>query len=84
MVFFGNISYIRRGGGLKCEILVAIVFGLENPSFWPKVTFEFLNVPRGEGGGSTGLGNIPKKYNFLMPSLRPRFDSWAQVFIWFK
>ena len=27
---------------------MAILFGLENPTFfWPKVTFEFLNVPRG-------------------------------------
>ena len=27
------------------------------------MTFGFLNVPRG-GGGPTGLGNIPKKYQF--------------------
>ena len=34
-----------------CEILVAIVFGLENPTFfWPKVTLEFLNIARGEVG----------------------------------
>ena len=30
---------------------MAIVFGLENLTFWPKVTF--------------GLGNIPKKYQFF-------------------
>ena len=32
------------------ELLVAIVFGLENPTFWSKVTSLFLNVPRGGGG----------------------------------
>ena len=32
-------------------ILVTIVIGLENMIFfWPKVTFLFLNIPRGEGG----------------------------------
>ena len=31
-----------------CEILVANVFGLENPTFWPKVTFLFL-LRVGEG-----------------------------------
>ena len=32
---------------------------------WPKFTFLFLNVPR--RGGSTGLGNIPKK-KLVLPS----------------
>ena len=37
-----------------------LFLAFKNPTFfWPKVTFEFLNVLR--GGGSTGLGNIPKK-----------------------
>ena len=44
---------------------MAIVFGLENPTFWPKFTYLFLNAQRG-GLGSTGLGNIPKKL-FLLP-----------------
>ena len=48
---------------MLCEILVAIVFGLD--IFWPKVTFLLLNVPR-VGGGSTGLGIIPKKYQFFL------------------
>ena len=48
---------------------MTIAFGFENSTFfWPKVTFLFLNSPRGVGG-STGLGNIPKKNNFLSASL---------------
>ena len=45
-------------------ILVTIVIGLENMIFfWPKVTFLFLNIPRGREGGSTSLGNyIPQKF----------------------
>ena len=40
-----------------------LFLALKTRPFGPKVTFLFLNVPR--GGGSTGLGNIPKKYHFL-------------------
>ena len=45
------LEYFLNQGGMKTRL------------FWPKVTFEFLNVPR--GGGSAGLGNIPKKYQFF-------------------
>ena len=37
-----------------------LFLALKTRLFWPIVTFLFLNVPR-RGGGSTGLGNIPKK-----------------------
>ena len=50
----------------KCEIIVAIVFGLKTRLLWPKVTSLFLNIPR---GGSTGLGIIPKEYHFFTVSL---------------
>ena len=43
---------------------MAIVLALKNRLFWPKVIFLFLNVPRGRG--STGLGNIPKNYQFFL------------------
>ena len=47
-----------------------MAIGLENPTFfWPKVTFLFLNVPKGGGGGSTSLGIIPKKNSFFTASL---------------
>ena len=37
-----------------------------------KFTFLFLKVPmgRGEGGGSTDLGNIPKINNFFLNAIR--------------
>ena len=41
---------------------MVFVFGLDNLSFWPKVTFLLLNVPR-----STGVGIIPIKKNSLLP-----------------
>ena len=34
---------------------------------WTKVTFGFLNVPR--GAGVTDLGNCPKSYQFLAPQV---------------
>ena len=40
-----------------------MAFGLQIQLFWPKVKFLFLNVPT--GGGSTGLGIIPKKKQFF-------------------
>ena len=64
MVFFRNISNIR---GAICEILVAIVFGLENPSFLAK---SHIFIPKStEGRGSTDLGIIPKNTIFLLLSL---------------
>ena len=39
----------RDSGIVKLYVKLAIDFGLENPTFWPKVTFEFLNVPGGGG-----------------------------------
>ena len=53
--FLKNISEIRGEGSeipkLYVKFFVVIVFGLENLTFfWPKVTFEFLNV---HGGGGT-------------------------------
>ena len=58
---------------------MAIVFGhkihISIPKFdqnslfysyiWPEFTILFLNVPKGEGG-STGLGNIPKKKTIFL------------------
>ena len=42
---------------------MAIVFGFENPTFLAKI---HIFIPKcTEGGGSTGLENIPKKYQFL-------------------
>ena len=59
------VTNIRYGYSLTlCNILVAIVLALKTRLFWPKVTFLFLNVPRGRG--STGLGNIPKNYQFFL------------------
>ena len=48
---------------------MAIVFGLENPTFLAKSD---ILIPKCAKGGSTGLGIIPKKYHFfwLLPLLR--------------
>ena len=52
-------------GKLYVKYWWALFFCLENPIlFWLKVKFLFINVPRG-GGDSTGLGIIPKRYQFL-------------------
>ena len=41
----------------SCEILVAIVFGLENLTLLAKSDISIPKCTEG-GGGSTGLGNI--------------------------
>ena len=43
---------------------MAIVFGLENPTCFAKSDFCIPECTEG-GGGSTGLGNIPKKYHIF-------------------
>ena len=55
-----------RGSGitnLYVKFWWLLFLALKTRLFWPKVTFGFLNVPR--GGGSTGLGNFPKFYQFF-------------------
>ena len=71
MGIFRGVFFLKKGGGLGysitlCEILVAIVFCLENSIsfaksdiFLPKCTKEGR-----WGEGPTGLGNIPKKLVF--------------------
>ena len=58
-----------------CEILVAIAFGNENHIFFLlNLAKIHIFVPKcTEGGGSTGIGNIPKKNKtmfLLLPSHR--------------
>ena len=54
-----------KGGEVPgSPISVATVFGLENPAFWPEVTFDSYMYQGGGRGGSTGLGNIPTKTIF--------------------
>ena len=48
-----------------CEISVAIVFGLENPTFLAKSDFGFPKCTEGAGGGRPE----PEKYQFLTPSI---------------
>ena len=45
---------------------------------WTKVTFGFLNVPRG-GGGVNGLGPFPKFYHFLVASLIHHIPTTGKV-----
>ena len=53
----------RMHSHIGCIALVAIVFGLETQTFLAK---SHIFIPSGLGvGGSTGLGIIPKKYQFF-------------------
>ena len=51
-----------------CEILVAIVFGLKNPTFLANSDIIIPKCTEGGVGESTDLGYIPKKTTFLRPS----------------
>ena len=51
---------------------MAIVFGLENLTFLAKCHIFIPKCTEGDGGGgggATGLGNVPRKYFLLLPSV---------------
>ena len=56
MGIFRGVFFLKKGGGLGysftlCEILVAIVFCLENSISFAKSDIFIPNVPRRGGGG---------------------------------
>ena len=65
-IFFLGIFLNMKGGEVPGSLIsVATVFGLENPAFWPEVTFySYMYRGGGAGGGATGLGNNPTKTIF--------------------
>ena len=68
MDIFRGVFFLKKGGGwysfTLCEILVAIVFCLENSISFAKSDIFIPKCTKG-GGGSTCLGTIPKKIPIL-------------------
>ena len=60
MVRYSYTEYFRK---TLCKILAAIVFGLENLTFWAKSD---IFIPECEGGGGPPVKEISlKKYHFF-------------------